>query len=67
MENELNFCFEQKFARCSYGVGIGRAWCSREAFEIYTSLLQKNILEENIYLHTSGPNNNRAVLGLKEF
>jgi hypothetical protein len=28
MKNELNTCFQQKFATGSYGVGIGRAWCS---------------------------------------
>jgi hypothetical protein len=27
-KNELNTCFQQKFAMGSYGVGIGRAWCS---------------------------------------
>jgi hypothetical protein len=29
MKNELNTHFEEKFATGSYGVGIGRAWCSR--------------------------------------
>jgi hypothetical protein len=28
MKNELNTCFQQKFATGSYGVGIGHAWCS---------------------------------------
>jgi hypothetical protein len=34
MKNELNTCFEQKFAMGSYRVGIGRAWCSWKACEI---------------------------------
>jgi hypothetical protein len=41
MKNELNTCFQQKFATGSYGVGIGRAWCSRKACEICGSLVQK--------------------------
>jgi hypothetical protein len=65
MENELNTCFEQKFTQCSYGVGIGRVWCSQKASEMCILLLQKNVLEEN--LHMSCPNSNRAVLDLKEF
>jgi hypothetical protein len=44
MKNELNTCFQQKFATCSYGVGIGRAWCSRKACEICSSLVQKKKL-----------------------
>jgi hypothetical protein len=39
MKNELNTCFQQKFATGSYGVGIGRAWCSRKACEICSSLI----------------------------
>jgi hypothetical protein len=39
MKNELNTCFQQKFATGSYGVGIGRAWCSRKACEICSSLV----------------------------
>jgi hypothetical protein len=38
-ENELNTCFQQKFATGSYGVGIGRAWCSQKACEICSSLV----------------------------
>jgi hypothetical protein len=34
MKNELNTCFQQKFATGSYKVGIGRAWCSQKAREI---------------------------------
>jgi hypothetical protein len=47
MKNELNTCFQQKFATGSYGVGIGRAWCSRKACEICSSLVQKKNLEKN--------------------
>jgi hypothetical protein len=39
MKNELNTCFQQKFAMGSYGVGIGHAWCSRKACEICSSLV----------------------------
>jgi hypothetical protein len=39
MKNELNTCFQQKFATGSYGVGIGHAWCSRKACEICSSLV----------------------------
>jgi hypothetical protein len=38
-KNELNTRFQQKFATGSYGVGIGRAWCSRKACEICSSLV----------------------------
>jgi hypothetical protein len=51
----------------SYGVGIGRAWCSQKACEICSSLVQKKKLKKNIFLHTSCPNSNRPVFGLKEF
>jgi hypothetical protein len=67
MKNELNTCFQQKFAMGSYGVGIGRAWCSRKACEICSSLVQKKKLKKIIFLHTSCPNSNRPVFGLKEF
>jgi hypothetical protein len=40
-KNELNTYFQQKFATGSYGVGIGRAWCSQKACEICSSLVQK--------------------------
>jgi hypothetical protein len=39
MKNELNTCFQQKFAMGSYGVGIGCAWCSRKTCEISSSLV----------------------------
>jgi hypothetical protein len=47
MKNELNTCFQQKFATGSYGVGIGRAWCSWKACEICNSLVQKKKLKKN--------------------
>jgi hypothetical protein len=49
MKNELNTCFQQKFATGSYGVGIGRAWCLRKACEICSSLVQKKKLKENYF------------------
>jgi hypothetical protein len=67
MKNELNTCFQQKFATGSYGVGIGRAWCSWKACEICSSLVSKKKLKKIIFLHTSCPNSNRPVFGLKEF
>jgi hypothetical protein len=45
----LNTCFEQKFATGSYGVGIGRAWYSRKACEICSSLVQKKKLKKNYF------------------
>jgi hypothetical protein len=39
MKNELNTCFQQKFATGSNGVGIGRAWCSWKACEMCSSLI----------------------------
>jgi hypothetical protein len=38
-KNELNTCFQQKFAMGSYRVGIGRAWCLRKACEICSLLV----------------------------
>jgi hypothetical protein len=46
MKNELNTCFQQKFATGSYGVGIGPAWCSQKACEICSSLVQKKKLKK---------------------
>jgi hypothetical protein len=46
MKNELNTCFQQKFATGSYGVGIGRAWCSRKACEICSSLMEKKKMKK---------------------
>jgi hypothetical protein len=45
MKNELNINFQQKFATGSYGVRIGRAWCSQKACEICSSLVQKKKLK----------------------
>jgi hypothetical protein len=46
-KNELNTHFEQNFTTGSYRVKIGRAWCSRKACEICSSLVQKQF--EKIY------------------
>jgi hypothetical protein len=46
MKNELNTCFQQKFTTGSYGVRIGRAWSSRKACEICSSLVQKEKLKK---------------------
>jgi hypothetical protein len=40
VRNECTTCFEQNFTTSSYRVGIGRAWCSQKACEIYCSLVQ---------------------------
>jgi hypothetical protein len=52
MKNELNTCFQQKFATGSYGVRIGRAWCSRKACEICSSLVQKEKMEKKLFFFT---------------
>jgi hypothetical protein len=52
MKNELNTCFQQKFATGSYGVGIGRAWCSWKACEICSSLVQKKKIEKKLFFFT---------------
>jgi hypothetical protein len=52
MKNELNTHFEQNFTTGSYGVGIGRAWCSRKACEICSSLVQKKKIEKNKFFFT---------------
>jgi hypothetical protein len=49
MKNELNTCFQQEFATGSYGVGIGRAWCSWKACEICSSLVLKKKLKKNYF------------------
>jgi hypothetical protein len=68
MKNELNTRSQQKFTTSSYGVGIGRAWCSQKACEICSSPIQKKKLKIKIKnLHTSCQNNNQLVFGLKEF
>jgi hypothetical protein len=47
MKNDLNTCFQQKFATGSYGVGIVRAWCSQKACKICSSLVRKKKLKKN--------------------
>jgi hypothetical protein len=49
MKNELNTCFQQKFATGSYGVEIGRAWCSWKACEICSSLVQKKKFKKKYF------------------
>jgi hypothetical protein len=49
MKNELNTCFQQKFATGSYGFGIGHAWCSWKASEICSLLVQKKKLKKNYF------------------
>jgi hypothetical protein len=46
MKNELKACFQQKFATGSYGVRIGRTWCSWKAYEICSSLVKKKKLKK---------------------
>jgi hypothetical protein len=52
MKNEVNTCFQQKFATRSYRVGIGRAWCSHKACEICSSLVQKKKIEKYLFFFT---------------
>jgi hypothetical protein len=66
-KNELNYRFQQKFTMGSYGVGIGLVWCSQKACEICSSHVQKKKLKKRKNLHTSYPNSNRLIFGLKEF
>jgi hypothetical protein len=49
MKNELNTCFQQKFATGSYRVGIGRAWCSRKACEICSSVVKREKWKKNYF------------------
>jgi hypothetical protein len=71
MKNELNTCFQQKFATCSYGVGIGHAWCSRKACEICSSLAQKKKLKKNYFSSHKLPKQqstsfwSQGILGVK--
>jgi hypothetical protein len=46
-QNEFNTHFEQKFATGSYGVGIGRAWCSWKACEMCSSFVQTKKMKKN--------------------
>jgi hypothetical protein len=71
MKNELNTCFQQKFAMGSYKVGIGRAWCSRKACEICSSLVQKKELKKNYFSSHELPKQqstnfwSQGILGVK--
>jgi hypothetical protein len=67
MKNEFNTHFEQKLTTGSCGVGIGHAWYSRKLVKYVVHLSKRKKEKENIYLHTSYPNNNRLVFGPKEF
>jgi hypothetical protein len=72
MKNELNTCFQQKFATGSYGVRIGRAWCSRKACEICSSLVQKKKLKKNYFSSHKLPKQqstsfwSQGILGVKK-
>jgi hypothetical protein len=70
-KNEPITHFQQKFASSSYGVGIGRAWCSRKACEICSSLVQKKKLEKNDFSSHKLPKQqstsfrSQGILGVK--
>jgi hypothetical protein len=55
----------------SYGVGIGRAWCSRKACEICSSLVQKKKLKKNDFSSHKLPKQqstsfwSQGILGVK--
>jgi hypothetical protein len=71
MKNELNTRFEQKFTTGSYRVGIGRAWCSWKAREIYSSFIQKKKLKNNYFSSYKLPKHqstsfwSQEILGVK--
>jgi hypothetical protein len=71
MKNELNTCFQQKFATGSYGDEIGRAWCLRKACEICSSLVQKKKLKKNYFSSHKLPKQqltsfwSQGILGVK--
>jgi hypothetical protein len=71
MKNELNTLFQQKFATGAYGVGIGRAWCSRKACEICSSLVKKKKLKKNNFSSHKLPKQqstsfwSQGILGVK--
>jgi hypothetical protein len=56
----------------SYGVGIGRAWCSWKACEICSSLVQKKKLKKNKISSHKLPKQqstsfwSQGILGVKE-
>jgi hypothetical protein len=49
---EVNTRFQQNFTTGSYGVGIGHAWCSWKACEIFTLLVQKKKLKFFLFFFT---------------
>jgi hypothetical protein len=71
MKNELNTCFQQKFATGSYGVEIGRAWCSWKACEICSSLILKKKLKKIYFSSDKLPKQqstnfwSQGILGVK--
>jgi hypothetical protein len=71
-KNELNARFQQKFAMGSYGVRIGRAWCSRKACKICSSLVQKKKLKKNYFSSHKLPKQqstsfwSQGILGVKK-
>jgi hypothetical protein len=71
MINELNSCFQQKFATGSHGVGIGCAWCSQKACEICSSLVQKKKVKKNYFSSHKLPKQqstsfwSQGILGVK--
>jgi hypothetical protein len=72
-KNELNAYFQQKLAKGSYGVRIGRAWCSQKACEICSSLIQKKKLKKNYFSSHKLPKQrstsfwSQGILGVKHF
>jgi hypothetical protein len=71
MKNELNTRFQQKITTGSYGVRIGRAWCSRKACEICSSLIQKKKLKKKYFSSHKLPKQqsisfwSQGILGVK--
>jgi hypothetical protein len=55
-KNELITFFAQKFTTGSNGVGIGSAFFFPKAFEIFSSLVQKQNLKKNYFSSHKLPN-----------
>jgi hypothetical protein len=72
MKNELNTCFQQKFATGSYRVRIGRAWCSLKACEICSSLIFKKKMKKIYFSSHKLPKQqstsfwSQGILGVKK-
>jgi hypothetical protein len=70
-KNELNTRFEQNFTTGSYGVGIGRTWCSRKACAICSSLVQKKKMKKYYFSSHKLPKQqltsfkSQGILGVK--